>query len=307
MVNQYKEFIGLINYQQRLAGAAQDAHTNPNVSILTRKIAADAVSRPEEKAYLRREATPEQIYGLLTQTANYVDEQIENSIKSNLEGILRDVPEELGLVEYAAKNIKPVKTRNEEHDIIAMYHEEYRNAKQVSQDYNSKAVAKRVDARGKLLSVVDKVYDERYADHMESAELMKKIARISDDILEREYKKIVNKAEKEFDRRLNSNIAHYLSENVKGMEDKLSFIRYIISGDKKHLVKTAQENEDTVSATSLSEEIQMDQLAQMSPQEQQRVAFRRDYANQSEDSEEGLALSRGSGMPAPSNIPVVAY
>ncbi len=125
---------------------------------------------------------------------------------------------------------------------------------------------------------------------------MKDFAEVSDNFLIREYKALIRQAKEEFENQLGNRVS-YLYENVKRLEDDSDFIGFLITGDKKQLVKTAMENGDDLGVDILSEDIQGDEIANMSLEKARQIMLR-NYEDAQEYTEGDFVISRNSGIQA---------
>jgi len=289
--NKYEEFKKLVQETGSLAKLSQEVYNSPNPSMAAKNIAANLYSKRNRfySTYLLNSPSNEEIYSVLVEGGKQKSKKVETKIQKNLEEIIRDAPKDL--VKFAVENISPIKSNK--YNKIFKAHKKYRKLSKDLQDY--KILETRKEARGKLLREVDRVYDERYFDCDRTKRLMKKMARFSDIFLVGEYKEIIRQAKEKFEKTLQNNEVNYLNANVKDLDDKTDFISYLVSGDKKYLVKSAQENDDESGAELLEEEIQRDEIANMSP-EQAREIILRNYEQANEYSEGDFVISRGEGI-----------
>ena len=297
MTNQYDDFRRVMQEASILAEECKKVSENPIPSMKSKGLAASLYAVPGTEDYRNyfRNASSEEVYSVLAKRANQVNEQVEREKTDNLEGILYDAPDEL--ISFAAKNTKPVKTEDGDYETITRLHENYRDMAQALHDYDVEG--KRLDARKVLLSAVDKSYDERFADN-EDKDLMKKIARFSDDVLKEEYSYILQEVENKFIERLKGNEVSYLFKNVKDV-DNSDFINYLVSGKKEYLIENAKKTGDVVGVKSISEEVKMDQMANMTKSEIKQLILQ-NYEQAGDYAEGNLSVSRdGSGIQAPVN------
>jgi len=296
--NQYQDFANSFRRVQELAQTAQQVYQSPNPSRAAQDLAASLFNSEETQAYrghlLQGNPSADEIYNVLAEGTNQANEHAEQIRNDNLEGILRDAPKKLR--DFAAKNVKPAMIGNENHDRIAKCHEAYREAAELWQNY--KVPETRKEAREKLLTAVDNVYDQRYTDDNEMAELMKDLARFSDHVLMDEYSNIVKSRGRKFEEALAGNEISYLFENASQLDNNEAFMGYLLTGNPEHLVKSARNNDDESGAGAMEEEMQMAAMAQASSPEEARQIMLRNYEMNQAQAEGDFAVSRNAGIQA---------
>lgn len=291
MENQYDAFRELIKKQGTVSQLSQKAYSDSSPSLASKQGAASFYSGENANYanYLRNNPSNEEVCSVLAEEVTQLTNQVQAKAQNDLEGIVRSAPEKL--VKFAAKNVRVHADTKGKYGAIAKAHEAYRELKEIKQAY--KVLETRKVAREKLLKAVDKVYNERFSDCERTKKLIKNMARFSDAFLMLDYNDLIKKAEENFEHKLEGNEAGYLNENVKKLEDKSNFIGYLVSGDKKHLIKSAQENDDDSGAESIEDEVQRDEIANMSPT-QAREMMLRNYEQANGYSEGEFALSRNA-------------
>ena len=269
MENKYKSFIGMVQKTNDLMKARQEAYKNPTPSISDKGIASSLYDKDnqEYKDYLlSKNSSSEEISSVLTEGVNQTNQKVKNAVENDLESIISDAPDEI--TEFAAENVAPYRTKNKEHDVIVNAHEKYIQAKTLLKEYRTPKT--RVEARKEILKKVHKVYDERYAEDEETRKFMKDLSTASSRILQREYIDVIARVKEEFDKRLEGKEAKYLFKNIETLDDKSSFVGFLISRDKRQLIQTAISNGHLESAEMLSDEMKEDiesEIENQSPEE----------------------------------------
>jgi hypothetical protein len=293
MANKYQNFKNLAKESQILRDATEKAYQgdkSPHIKQIAGRL-FNTYETSNYGSYLSRDPSSEEVYNVIAKATEQKGKAIEYSIKNDLEGILNDAPNDL--IEFASKNIAPVRTNNEKYSGIAKAHGDYMDARKIWTDYNKPESRK--EARKKLLKKVDKVYSQRYKKDKEYGDLMKDMARFSDVILGREYMKIIKDAETNFNLKLNGNVKGYLYENVKNLGDKSSFINYILTGDETQLVQTAVTSGNQEHAEMINEELRRDiELQGHSPEEARNILMQQ-YGSE----ESGPVIRRQQGIQRP--------
>ena len=304
MENNYNNFRDLAQAVNGLSEITSKAYQGDKSHYVKQTAASlfGAEGTEDYKNYLSRDPSSEELYGVFSEVLEQRKGDLESSIQNDLEKIIKDAPEELVMI--GARNTAAHRTGNEKHDDIARAHEDYIETKKLISDYLTPKT--RLEAREKIIAKLDAGYDQRYAHDEEICELMKDYARFkNDESLIREYNGIVQKTEKKFLSKLKGNASKYLFENIKDLEDKSSFIGFLLSGDKKQLVQTAIANGDAQNAEMLSQEIRMDIESQgQSSEEVQNILMNGGNGYGNGESRQIIRTPRGIQRVA-QNVPVV--
>ena len=297
MVNYYQDLRKLVNEMSLFARASQEV-LKTGANLYSKNLVAGLLveeGTENERDYLLHQGSDEELYKFLTTATEQKETEIQEKINRNLEKILQDAPDKI--TDFAAKNVKPSKIGNERHDKTARTHEKYRDLRETLQSYRTaKNNEEKTEIRKQLTNAINPIYEQRYEDSPEIKELMKDFAEVSDNFLIREYKALIRQAKEEFENQLGNRVS-YLYENVKRLEDDSDFIGFLITGDKKQLVKTAMENGDDLGVDILSEDIQGDEIANMSLEKARQIMLR-NYEDAQEYTEGDFVISRNSGIQA---------
>tara|TARA_Y100000310_G_scaffold313510_1_gene361946 strand:- start:2065 stop:3018 length:954 start_codon:yes stop_codon:yes gene_type:complete len=313
-INQY---VNLLRNDQRvneLGSATQEVYESQGArpSMKSKNLAASLYNSKniDYSRHLVNDPTKEEVYNVLSEGTYQANERLESNL-GNLEGILRDAQlVKEGLVEFAAENVKPIRTGNKAHNAIANAHKAYNEGLELIQNYELEIRRKRKgeeevgsEARDKIFEKLCPVYDELYKGNEKNKALMKQIADFADDVLIADYTEILKQAEKDFKNKLNGNEVSYLSANANALVDKSGFIRYLLSGKEEELVKSAQANDDEVGAQAIHKEIRQNRMmedVQSTPQ-----ARRMNLTDYGASSEQGPILSRAQAQTPSILVPYV--
>jgi hypothetical protein len=303
-LNQYQNLVETASDISELSGTAKTVYEGAVPSLKAKNMAASLYTEENQNyaMYLERgKPDSREVYNVLAKRTNQVRARLKNSIDSNLEGILRDAQlVREGLVEFAAENVKPVRTGNKAHNAIADAHKTYNEARELMQNYELEINRKRKGeekvgnkAKDAILDKIYAVYDEMYTEKEEENKiLMKEITDFVGEILITDYDKIVKQAKEDFMSKLKGNEVSYLTKNANSLVDKNGLIGYLVSGDETQLVKSAQENGDSTGAQAIHQEIRQNRMAEevhSSPTQARGLTLRTYEGTQPG---EGLALSR---------------